>query len=220
MAKRDFLFIDETGDPGAATEYYIQGLIHLTDESLKEINLQLGAMRFFGTIRNELKSTRLNKNQKDLLHSIIKHSLNDSVFVKATVIVITKADYVGPYLEDKTVDGVSYPKDAKKFRHFVLRRLLEQHFAHTTIQSQEVELVIDRFHSSEIDEKLMRSYLRIDKHNRLPYFAQIIQADSRYVELLQVADWVTGVVKESRFTHTERDHQELLDNIRVYDVRR
>jgi len=63
-AKRDFLFIDESGEPGDVTDYYIMGLIHVTDESLKKMNIHLGAFRYFGTIKKELKSTRLNEIQK------------------------------------------------------------------------------------------------------------------------------------------------------------
>lgn len=216
MAKRDFLFIDESGEPGNATDYYILGLIHVTDDSLKVLNTQLGAFRYFGGITKELKSTRLNPKQKELLQNILKFCTHDSVFIRTTVVSIRKSDFTGPYLEDK----MGYSKNAKKFRHFVLRRLLETHFAETETQSSEVEIVVDRFHSSEIDENMLRSYLRVDKHNRLPNFLHIIQADSRYVELLQIADWATGVVKESKFTHTDRDYSELLEMIRLSEITR
>jgi len=29
LPKRDFIFIDESGDPGSATGYYILGLLHI-----------------------------------------------------------------------------------------------------------------------------------------------------------------------------------------------
>lgn len=73
MPKRDFIFTDEASDPAEATPYYIQGLLHITDESLKKINVDLGAFRYFGHIRGEIKSTKLNKLQREKLLSILEN---------------------------------------------------------------------------------------------------------------------------------------------------
>jgi hypothetical protein len=66
----------------------------------------------------------------------------------------------------------------------------------------------------------MRNYLRMDKYNLLPKFLHIIQADSRYVELLQIVDWISGSVKEKFFTHPERDYGELFEYIKVKKIQR
>lgn len=154
-AKRDFIFIDESGDPGTFTDYYILGLVHITDISLKKLNIHLGALRYFGSIRSELKSTKLNSLQKEHLLNILKISMHDNDFIKATAIFIKKNNYKGNYLKDKE----GFLKNAAKFRHFAMRRLLEFHFQNEEAQSKEIELVIDRFHSDERKEQQMRNYL-------------------------------------------------------------
>jgi len=215
LPKRDFIFIDESGDPGSATEYYILGLLHITDVSLKKINIHLGAFRYFGGVKKELKSTRLNPVQKRHLFDIIKSQIGIDRFIKTSALYINKKDYSGPYLIDQP--GLS--RDATKFRHYVLRRLLEFHFKNTKQQSNEIEVVIDRFHTLEEKEQQLRNYLRVDIYNALPKFLHIIQADSQYVDLLQVSDWVAGCVKEKFFIHPELDYKDLFQYIKVCQLR-
>jgi len=124
MAKRDFIFIDESGEPGEETPYYIQGLLHITDKSLKKINIRLGAFRYFGDIRGELKSTRLSQSQKEKLLTILKDSIKNNFFIAATSVFVNKERYEGHYLKEK----IGFPKDATRFRHFIMRRFLEFHF--------------------------------------------------------------------------------------------
>jgi hypothetical protein len=212
MAKRDFIFIDEAGEPGHETDYYVLGLLHLTDETLKEINIHLGAFRYFGCIRKELISTRLNSLQKEQLLNILKLCMNNNFFLKASAVYVDKRDYQGPYLKEDF--------NPNYFRNLIIRKLLEFHFSENKPQSGEVELIIDRFYSSEEQEQTMRNYLRMDKYNLLPKFLHIIQADSRYVELLQIVDWISGSVKEKFFTHPERDYGELFEYIKVKKIQR
>jgi hypothetical protein len=212
MAKRDFIFIDEAGEPGHETDYYVLGLLHLTDETLKEINIHLGAFRYFGCIRKELISTRLNSLQKEQLLNILKICMDNNSFLKASAVYVDKKDYQGPYLKEDF--------NPNYFRNLIIRKLLEFHFSENKPQSREVELIIDRFYSSEEQEQTMRNYLRMDKYNLLPKFLHIIQADSRYVELLQIVDWISGSVKEKFFTHPERDYGELFKYIKVKKIQR
>lgn len=212
MAKRDFIFIDEAGEPGHETDYYVLGLLHLTDETLKEINIHLGAFRYFGCIRKELISTRLNSLQKEQLLNILKICMNNNSFLKASAVYVDKRDYQGPYLKENF--------NPNYFRNLIIRKLLEFHFSENKPQSREVELIIDKFYSSEEQEQTMRNYLRMDKYNLLPKFLHIIQADSRYIELLQIVDWISGSVKEKFFTHPERDYGELFEYIKVKKIQR
>lgn len=215
MPKRDFLFLDESGEPGTASEYYISGLIHLTDESLSQFNPHIGAMRYFGHVREELKSTNLDKKKKDQILTILRLALAENAFVKATALYVDKSQYVGPYLRDLP----SCPADALKFRHLILRKHLEWHFSLYPPQSNEIELIIDRVQATEFQHEMMRNYLQRKQHNSLPNFLHIIQADSRYVEWLQIADWVSGVVKERYFTHKERDYGETFSCITAHQCR-
>ena len=211
--KRDFIFIDESGDPGKATDYYIAGLLHITDVSLRQINPHLGALRYFGFVRKELKSTQLGKVQKDQILNILKIAFSSGFFVKTTAVYVDKDEYEGPYLGKNDFNP-------NFFRNLILRKLLEFHFENVKPQSKEIEIVIDRIYSSEELEQRLRNYLRTDKYNRLPKFLHIIQADSRYVECLQIADWVSGMVKEKYFTHPERELEEIFDYVNVKQILR
>jgi len=211
MPKRDFIFIDEAGEPGKETDYYVLGLLHITDETLKEINVHLGAFRYFGCVKSELISRRLNSFQKEQLMNILKISIKNSVFLKACAIYVDKRDYKGPYLKENDFNP-------NYFRNLMIRKLLEFHFSENKPQSKEIEIIIDRFYSSEDQEQKMRNYLRMDKYRLLPKFLHIIQADSRYVELLQMVDWISGSVKEKFFTHPERDYGDLFNYIKVKKI--
>jgi len=212
VAKRDFIFIDEAGEPGHETDYYILGLLHLTDETLNEISIHLGAFRYFGCIKKELISTRLNSLQKEQLLNILKISMKNTSFLKASAVYIDKKDYEGPYMKENF--------NPNYFRNLIIRKLLEFHFSENKPQSREIELIIDRFYSSEEQEQTMRNYLRMDKYNLLPKILHIIQADSQYVKLLQIVDWISGSVKEKFFAHPERDYEDLFDYIKVKKIQR
>jgi hypothetical protein len=138
--------------------------------------------------------------------------MNNNSFLKASAVYVDKRDYQGPYLKEDF--------NPNYFRNLIIRKLLEFHFSENKPQSREVELIIDRFYSSEEQEQTMRNYLRMDKYNLLPKFLHIIQADSRYIEFLQIVDWISGSVKEKFFTHPERDYGELFEYIKVKKIQR
>jgi len=52
----------------------------------------------------------------------------------------------------------------------------------------------------------------------LPNFLHIIQADSRYLELLQITDWIAGSVKERFFIHPDREYEDLFKYINVQEI--
>lgn len=100
-----------------------------------------------------------------------------------------------------------------------MRRLLEFHFQKNKSQSNEIEIVIDRFHSDEAKEQQMKNYLRkLSYLSFLPNFLHIIQADSRYLELLQIVDWVAGSVKEKYFIHPDREYGDLFKYINIKEI--
>lgn len=209
MPARDFIFIDEAGEPSLASNYYALGLIHVTDIALEKINIHLGALRYFGKIKKELKSTSLSPDQKESISEIIL-SVAGETFVHASAVYVDKSRYEGKYLGKDEL-----PPDGTRFRNHIARELLEFHFSQFSPQSPEIELIFDRIYLSEKQERRLRNYLSNDQPKSLPSFKFIIQADSRYVELLQVADWIAGVVKEKYFTHPERNYREILEFINL-----
>ncbi|NOQ67905.1 DUF3800 domain-containing protein, partial [Patescibacteria group bacterium] len=140
--------------------------------------------------------------------------IDENSFIKASAVYVDKKNYKGNYLNDRDI----YSRDSTRFRHFIMRRLLEFHFENNKMQSEEIELIIDRFHSTESKEQQMRNYLRNENFYNLPKFLYITQADSRYVELLQIADWISGSVKDKFFANPERDYKNLFSHIQVKEI--
>ena len=65
MPRHDFLFVDESGDPGFAPDpetgdllsssYYVSAVLHLCDDSFGNINKHVPAFRYFSGLNRELK---------------------------------------------------------------------------------------------------------------------------------------------------------------------
>lgn len=214
MSKRDFYFIDESGDPGAMTEYFIVGLMHVDDNSIKTINSWFAGFRFFNDFGKELKSSSLNPRLARRINSMLIEALNQKV-IKATAVHLNKRKYQGYYWSKSDLK----PRNGNPlfFRHKVIRDLMQIHHAKNGLSSQELEIVFDRFHSSESDEAMLRNYLRTDKNESLPRALHIIQADSRYLELLQLSDYIAGVVKNVVYKNRE---SELYNHIDVVELKK
>lgn len=213
--KRDFLFVDETGDPGrdllgGSSKYFAVGCVHVTDISLEQLHRHLFALGYFSGHVRELKSSRLSRLQKDQIADIAKW-LCESQDTRLTVVFIDKDRYVGPYF------GISgeRPYDAVRFRNFLTRQLLEHHFDGWKPVSSECDLVFDRA-IGEAEEVNVRQYLR--GNFRLPQFTSIVHCDSRFVPALQFADSIVHIVKECVFGNRESVDERLLGCMKVIDV--
>lgn len=213
-SKRDFLFIDESGSTGpATTDYYIVGILHVTDQSLKEISIHLGALRYFGDISKELKSGQMKPETKNQLVSILRHAGGQKCFIRASATYIRKSTYEGAHKENAT-----------SLQHYILRRALRHHFetfppaSFTGGGPGEIELVIDRFHPGALLQARLAKYLRTNVFSPLPPLMHITHADSRYVELLQAADWIAGCIKDSIFTEKKCD-ADILNLINTLEIK-
>ena len=215
LAKRDFIFIDETGDPGkdlhgGSSPYFAIGAVHVTDISLEKLHRHLFAMGYFSGRFRELKSSRLSRLQKDQIEDIAKW-LYASDDVGVTVVFVDKYHYTGPYFSQE--GERSY--DPIRFRNFLTRLLLEQHVAIRPMMSTECDLIFDRA-IAESEEENLRRYLR--GNFRLPVFTNILQCDSRYVLALQFTDAIVHIVKEYLFGQRESVDGRMLNSINVFNV--
>ncbi len=167
-------------------------------------------MGYFSGRFKELKSSRLSRFQKDQIEDIAKALCeSDDFFI--TVIFVDKRLYSGPYFSLQ--DG---PKpDPVRFRNFLTRQLLEQHFLKSKLESQECDLVFDRA-IAEHDEDNLKRYLR--GNFSLPAFTNILQCDSRYVPALQFTDAIVHIVKEYLFGGRESVDGRLLSCINLVNV--
>ena len=72
---------------------------------------------------------------------------------------------------------------------------------------------------TKISFSTLSNYLRkLTTLSLVPNFLHIIQADSRYLELLQITDWIAGSVKEKYFIHPERDYDDSFKYISVQQI--
>lgn len=213
FATRDFLFVDESGDPGlgpGSSSGIVVGCFHLTDIGLEQFHRHFSAMTYFRTKLRELKSSRLSRLQKDQVADILKW-LRDNDHASFSAAFVNKRYYTGPYLKPNT----NQPPQPTYFRNFLNRQLLERHFQDHQPVSQKIEIVFDRV-VAEPDERNFKQYLR--GNLRLPRLDAITQCDSRTVPALQFVDTMVHIVKETLFGKSESVDGRLLDCMTLLDL--
>lgn len=207
--KRDFIFIDETGDPGqhgtsGSSLYYLAGCTHVTDIEMTELLNHFISLRYFNNFTKELKPLISNVILAKKLADIIKWHI-DNKCLRVSIVYLEKSRFKGPYLGSKPLF----------FRNFVLRQLLEKHFTSFSLLSNECELVFDRNDMTLRTELNFRNYL-LNNWN-LPSFRHITLADSRYVECLQVIDFIIRMAREifldqnSKYKNLDLDFLDIAD---------
>ncbi len=195
-AKRDFVFIDESGDPGEpgkedASDYYMVNALHLTDSTLQDMFNRLNHLRYFHKLEGELKNVHKNPRILKSLLDISEwfHRIN-GIFMTSTY--LNKTSYEGPYLHNDSPRG----RNPKYFRNFIISKTLERHFYKNQTLSApepELEIVIDRFVSKKEDQDNLVNYLK--KNRKLPSILHVVQVDSRYSDPIQIVDLFGRLLK-------------------------
>ena len=189
MPKHDYLFVDESGDPGYAidpesgrllsTLYYTAAVLHIVDDAFRDINRHIAGFRFYTGLNKELKIPPKAKGFHPLVEPIgVLSEMGVGIF--ASAVYLDKRRYTGRYLK---------PNDERqqapvRFRNFVLRRLLEHHFMTYSLQSSRYDLVLDRIDMPDYDREGLENYLA--GNLTIPRPNYITHASSIYVEALQI----------------------------------
>lgn len=194
--KRDFVFIDESGNDGepekeGASDYYMVNALHLTDSTLQDIFNHLNSLRYFHKLDGELKNVHRDSKIRTSLLDISEwfHGVNG---FSMTSTYLDKKSYEGPYLYKDGPRG----RNPKYFRNFIISKTLERHFyKNQTLSSPEpeLEIVIDRFIEKKEDEENLVNYLR--ENRNLPSMSHIVQVDSRYSDPIQIVDLFGRLLK-------------------------
>lgn len=197
--KRDFIFIDEHGDPGpvgVGSSRFATCAVHVTDVSLAKLVECVTDMRFYRQVYGEIKRLHSVPLLRPKLVEILSH-MSVAHGITFSITHLDKATYTGPYL---------MPGQGTTFRNFQVRRLLEWHFHNSVLATQQCELVFDRHSHSASQMADFAKYL--NNNYSLPGFASIAAVDSRYVESVQVADLALSLYRKK---HLELDpnYQEL-----------
>ena len=209
--KQDFLFVDESGDPGYGMEqnsgrllsspFFVLAALHLCDDSIPQINRHVAALRYLRSFDRELKLPAQQQYAGRLLGPI--GQLAQSHYnVWASVVYVDKEQYTGRYLKP-TPEAET---DPLRFRNYVLRRLLQHHFSLHPLQSNQYDLVLDRVDMTAADRENLTTYLR--SRPDIPPPTYVTHASSIYVEGLQVVHNIANSYYDSL-----RDGHDLLPEL-------
>lgn len=200
-ANRDFIFIDESGDPGKVdredtSDFYMVTALHVTDISMRKLIDHFVRLRYFKGFNKEIKNVYKDKKLLKILLDIYEW-INQNNDVYFTSSFLEKNNYSGPYLSEESYGGYN----PKYFRNYILKRTLEGHFCKYKPLSKEIEIVIDRFCSKKENEVELFRYLREGEF--LPEILHLVQVDSRYTEGIQLTDLLCRVVKAEKIDNWE-----------------
>ena len=201
MPKHDYLFVDESGDPGYAidpdsgkllsTPYYTAAVLHIVDDAFRYVNMHMSAFRFYSRLMNELKIPA-GREQFTTLMEPIGALAENGAGIFASAVYLDKRRYTGRYLRP---DDEERQQDAVRFRNFVLRRLLEHHFRIYSLQSNRYDLVLDRVDMTEEERGGLENYLAGNLIIPRPNY--ITHASSIYVESLQIVHHIANGFKNA-----------------------
>ena len=195
MPRHDYIFVDESGDPGfthdptsgqlASSSFYIAAALHLCDDSFHELNKHVAAFRYYSGMNKELKIPTEREEFTKLLDPI-RALAEGGKNIWASVVYVDKPKYTGSYLKP----GEKRPPDPVRFRNYILRRLLEHHFQRYQLQSKQYDLVLDRIDLTLEQTLNLKRYLSGNKN--IPTPTHITHAASIYVEGLQVVHHIAN----------------------------
>ena len=198
MARHDYIFVDESGDPGYARDpesgqllgssFYIAATLHLSDDAFGELNKHVAAFRYYSGLSRELKIPPSREEFAKLLGPI-RAMAEGGESIRASVVYVDKLKYNGSYLKEGGVRAA----DPVRFRNYILRRLLEHHFKSYRLQTDHYDLILDRTETTRKQRALLRIYLSGNQNIPTPDY--ITHAASIYVEGLQVVHHIANGFK-------------------------
>ena len=203
MAKHDYIFVDESGDPGYAlhpatgellsTPYYAAAALHVVDDAFRDINRHVSNFRFYTNLNKELKIQPSRRSYHPLIEPIGVCASDPNVGIYASAVYLDKERYSGRYLKPSQ----QMPQDPVRFRNFVLRSLLEHHFKMYPLQSNRYDLVLDRVDTNKQYVLGLEEYLAGNRNIPSPNY--ITHASSIYVDGLQIVHHIANGFKGAAF---------------------
>lgn len=200
----NFVFVDETGDPGSdiskgASLYFGLALISVNDKDYKALRFLLSQVHWLRGTATSIELKRTYNKSLDLMRGL-KGLANNGV-ISASGLYIDKKDYGGRYLEWAD-EGVSRTEWAYFLRNYLLRHLLEFHFGAVGTATEPIDLVLDRVNLTEEQRVNTYNYLSsktgipLRKSFSIPPVKHLTICDSEYVGGLESAHVLADVLKE------------------------
>lgn len=219
----NFVFVDETGDPGTevskgASSLFGLTLLSVTDGDYEALKLLLSQVQWLcGTAasivlgQHSVRALNLLRGLKELARNGI---------VSASGLYIIKEDYGGRYTKWSDID---VPKTEWTYylRNYLLRHLLEFHFAAHNVSSEPIDLIVDRVLLTESQRKNTLEYLNsntaipLREPFKIPPITFLTVADSQYVGGLEIAHLLADILREYVKGTIPKSLKELSDFIRI-----
>ena len=215
MAKSfNYIFIDESGDPGkpyridksgnkvftGASLFYILSAICVDSQKLFAIENKMMEIKGFYGYRGELKSQNIPlKLYKDLLNII------NELGIKIYYRLIDKTKYRGAF----AVDGKK--KLHNVFDEYNLTKLVS--FAIKKCKFNQVEVIIDRADRRLLDGKFdnFNNYLMKKVNTKtIKRIDFVTHVNSEYVNVMQMSDLISGALKDN-FTGRNKELKKVIN---------
>ena len=201
----NFVFVDETGDPGSdvskgASLYFGMALLSVKDKDYKALRFLLSQIHWLRGTATSIELRRTYNKSLDLMRGL-KELANHGV-ISASGLYINKEDYGGRYLKWSDVEA---PQSEWVYylRNYLLRHLLELHFSSNNSLTDSVELVLDRVVLTERQRKNTYDYLNskteipLRESFSIPPVEYLTICDSEYVGGLEIAHVLADILKET-----------------------
>ena len=211
MAKYDYIFVDESGDPGYAVHpqtgallsspSFAMAALHVTDDSYQGILRHMAAFRYLRRLSRELKIP-VGKPEFDRLMDPIQTLAEGGEAISASAVYLDKETFSGPYLRPDSPRG----QDARRFWSLSPTLLSAVYLSGTLPQSPHLasryDLVLDRSKCLRAQKAELEEYL--DRNLTIPTPVNVTLASSLYVEALQVVHHIAnayGTAQPGKGTH-------------------
>ena len=164
----NFVFVDETGDPGGdiskgASPYFGMALLSVSDKDYKALRLLLSQVHWLRGTATSIELRRTYTKSLDLMRGLKELASNG--VISASGLYINKTDYGGRYMKWSDVD-VSPTEWRYYLRNYLLRHLLEFHFETGMVTEEPIDLVLDRVNLTE--EQRANTYDYLSSKTEIP----------------------------------------------------
>lgn len=189
----EFVFVDESGDPGfpGHNAIYLLVACHMDERTYADVYSHLVAFRYFHGVNREFKDwgglTKVPPTQQwqSFMGFLRDRSLAGDVAITCTW--INKPTYRsngGPHTD---------LGQSSRFRNFQLRRLLETHKARNG-WGPNVDVILDRWSMSHEQRVNLETYIKTNWNLRP--IGSVSTVNSAYVDMIQAVDLLTRLARK------------------------